>query len=152
MTIYTQPWTTLSNIGAGGSQLNSLATGNFVSLGDMDLSSLDPLDLVLELAITPGTPTGLQQATIFAQVSYDNSNWTTGPVSGSTSTDEVDLYLIGSLPLKTAAVLQRKTYSVLAALGFIPPYLRFIIKNETGVSLASSGHTCKYATLTGLGS
>lgn len=128
--------------------LNSLASATYVVAGTIDVSAIDPIDVLLEVAITPGTPTNNKQAVIFAQLSLDNTNFTTGPSSGSTSTDEPNLKLIGVLPLASTSVQQRGIFSVVEALGFIPPYIKIIIKNDTSATLAASGHSVDYATVT----
>ena len=151
MTIsYSQPWSTQTALGSA-SGLNSLASGTYVSLGDVDLSSIDPLDVSVDLQVTPGVTTGLEQVSLFAKVSWDGSNWSSGPESGTTTTDEGDLYFLGALPLRTDSTVQRKSFPIMAALGFVPPWIRIIAKNETGAALAGSGNAANYATLLGLG-
>lgn len=129
--------------------LNSLASANYVSAGVIDVSALDPLDVLVEVAATPGTVTGNRQVLVFARVSLDGTNYTTGPVSGSVATDESNLVFLGVLPCNTNATQQRKTFSVIAALGYIPPFIQVVIKNDTGAALAASGHSVHYASVTG---
>lgn len=129
--------------------LNSLASANYVSAGDIDLTSVDPLDVLVEVEATPGTVASRKQLLVFAKISLDGTNWSTGPQSGSTETDEPDLYPLGPLPLNTNSTLQRKVFSVMSALGFIPPHLRIVVKNETGAALASSGNQVSYSTVVG---
>lgn len=131
------------------SALNSLASATYVSAGTIDVSATDPLDVVVEVEITPGTVSSNKQALVFAQSSFDNTNFETGPTSGTTTTDEPNLRLIGNLPLATNSTLQRKAFSIAAALGFVPPYFKIIVKNETGASLASSGNAVYYTVYTG---
>lgn len=131
------------------SALNSLASATYVSAGTLDLTSVDPLDLLIEVEATPGTVSGNKQLVVFAKVSLDNTDWTTGPETGTTTTDEPNLYLLGVLPLNTNSTLQRKTFSVMSALGFIPSYIEIVCKNDSGASLAASGHEVNYATIVG---
>lgn len=129
--------------------LNSLASAAYVAAGTIDLTTPDPLDVVVEVEATPGTVSGNKQLVVFAKVSLDGTNYSTGPESGSTATDEPNLYLIGVLPLNTNSTLQRESFSVLSALGFVPPYLKIVVKNDSGASLAASGHAVRYAVMTG---
>lgn len=129
--------------------LNSLASAAYVAAGTIDLTTPDPLDVVVEVEATPGTVSGNKQLVVFAKVSLDGTNYSTGPESGSTATDEPNLYLLGVLPLNTNSTLQRESFSLMSALGFVPPYLKIIVKNETGAALAASGHAVRYAVMTG---
>lgn len=130
--------------------LNSLASATYVNAGTIDVSAIDPLDVTIVVEATPGTITAPSFLYVFLQVSMDGTNFGTGPVSGTTATDEPNLRLLGALPMGTNATLQRDVYSVRAALGFVPPYMKVIVKNSTGAALASSGHAVKYHTYTGL--
>lgn len=131
------------------SALNSLASATYVSAGTIDLTTPDPLDVAVEVEATPGTVSGNKQLVVFAKASFDGTDFSTGPETGSTATDEADLYLLGVLPLNTNSTLQRKAFSVFGALGFIPAHLKIVVKNESGAALAASGHKVSYALLTG---
>ena len=61
------------------SALNSLASATYVSAGTIDLTAADPLDVLVEVAATPGTVSGNKQVVVFAKVSLDGSTWTSGP-------------------------------------------------------------------------
>jgi len=129
--------------------LNNLANGTYVNAGTVDVSASDPLDVVVEVEATPGTVAGNKKLDVFIQASFDNSNFSTGPTSGTTTTDEPNLYLIGSLPLATSSTLQRKAFSVMSAIGFVPPYFKVICRNDSGAALAASGHGVYYTPYTG---
>lgn len=131
------------------SALNSLAAATYVSAGTIDLTTTDPLDVLVEVAATPGTVSGNKQVIVFAKVSLDGTNWTTGPETGSTATDEPNLKFLGTVPCNTNSTQQVNTISVTSALGFIPPHLEIVVKNDTGAALASSGHSVHYAVVTG---
>lgn len=131
------------------SALNSLASATYVSAGTIDLTTPDPLDVAVEVEATPGTVSGNKQLVVFAKASFDGADFSTGPETGSTATDEADLYLLGVLPLNTNSTLQRKAFSVFGALGFVPPHVEIVIKNDSGATLAASGHKVSYALLTG---
>ena len=129
--------------------LNSLASATYVSAGTVDLTTPDPLDVLVEVAVTPGTVSGNKQAVIFARVSLDGTNFTSGPVSGSVVTDEPNLRFLGVVPLNTNATQQRNTVSVMSALGYIPPHLQIVIRNDSGAAFAASGHAVHYSTVVG---
>ena len=131
------------------SALNSLAASTYVSAGTIDLTATDPLDVLVEVAVTPVTTSGNKQLVVFARVSLDGTNFTTGPVSGSTATDEPNLKFLGTVPLNTNSTLQRNTLSVMSSLGYIPAHLQIVVKNESGAALAASGHAVHYSTVVG---
>lgn len=131
------------------SALDSLASATYVSAGAIDLTSADPLDVLIEVAATPGTVSGNKQVVVFAKVSLDGTNWTTGPETGTTATDETNLKFLGTVPCNTNSTQQVNTLSVVSALGFVPAHLEIVIKNDTGAALASSGHSVYYSVVTG---
>jgi hypothetical protein len=96
-----------------------------------------PLDVTLELAVTPGTVSGNKQALLFIQASEDNTNFSTGPVSGTTVTDQLDLYLVGVLPLNTNTTLQRKIFSIVSTLGWLPGAINVVVFNDSGASFST---------------
>ena len=131
------------------SALNSLAASTYVSAGTIDLTATDPLDVLVEVAVTPGATSGNKQLVVFARVSLDGTNFTTGPVSGSTATDEPNLKFLGTVPLNTNSTLQRNVLSVMSSLGYIPAHLQIVVKNDSGAALAASGHAVHYSTVVG---
>lgn len=131
------------------SALNSLASATYVSAGTIDLTAADPLDVLVEVAATPGTVAGNKQVVVFAKVSLDGSTWTTGPETGTTTTDEPNLKFLGTVPCNTNGTQQVNTLSVISALGYVPPHLEIVVKNDTGAALAASGHSVHYAVVTG---
>lgn len=128
---------------------NSLAAGTFVLLGTIDVSAIDPLDVVIEIQNTPGTVSGGKQALLFLKFSMDGTNYTTGPESGTSVVDESNLRQIGSLPLNTNATPQALGFSVMSALGFVPPFMKVIEKNDSGAAFAASGNSAHFTAYTG---
>ena len=118
---------------------STLASGTYVASAVYNNTTNAPLDLMVEVtAATTNTPSGNKQVVVFAQASYDNSNWQSGPTSGTTTTDEPDLTFLGVVPLATASTTERKSFSVASAYGgVLPPYLKIILKNDLGVALTS---------------
>lgn len=129
--------------------LNSLASATYVAAGTIDVSATDPVDVVVEVEATPGTVSSNKQLVVFIKASFDNTNFSTGPESGTTTTDEPVLIPLGVLPLPTNSALQRKAFSVAAALGYVPPYFKVVVKNESGAALAASGNAVYYTPYTG---
>lgn len=129
--------------------LDSLANVTYVAATAIDLHALVgsaalPLDVIFELAVTPGTVSGNKQALLFAKISMDGTNYGTGPESGTTVTDQPVLHFIGALPLPTSSTLQRKGFSLVAAIGFVPYSIKPIVFNDSGAAFASSGHALHY--------
>lgn len=129
--------------------LDNLASANYVSAGNIDVSVADPLDVVIEVAATVGVVAGNKQLLVFVKTSFDNTTFSTGPESGASAVDEPNLRFIGSLPANTASVLHRGAFSVMSALGYVPPFFRVIVKNDTGVALAATGHAVHFTSYTG---
>lgn len=126
--------------------LASLASATYAVSSALDLTAVDPLDVLVDITVTPGTVSGNKQLLVFVKVSLDGTNYTTGPESGSTATDEPNLYLIGALPLNSNATAQRGVFSVAAALGYVPPYLKVVVRNDSGAALtAGSAQTATQA-------
>jgi hypothetical protein len=146
--VLTEPAGTRTNLTS--SAMNSLASATYVSCGTIDVSAIDPDDVVVEVEATPGTVSSDKGVYVFAKVSFDNTNFSSGPESSTSTTDEPNLYYLGFLPCNTNSTLQRRAFSLLQALGFVPPYTKIITKNATGAALASSGHAVNYTTYTGL--
>lgn len=129
--------------------LDSLANVTYVASSAVDLSATDPVDVLVEVEVTPGTVSGNKQLKVFVQASLDGTDYSTGPTSGTTTTDELNLYFLGSLPLNTNATLQRKAFSMVEKIGFVPAKHTLVVFNDSGAALASSGNAAAYYTVTG---
>lgn len=122
------------------SGLSTLANGTFVasSAADFTAPTPDPDDIIIEAAFTPGTVSGNKQARVYLQTAVDGgTDFSTGPTSGTSTTDEPNLMLIGAVPLNTNSTLQRKHFSVLAALGFIPTDGKCVVLNDSGAAFSA---------------
>lgn len=126
--------------------LNGVLNGYYSLLtGSINHSTNDPLDVLIDVSFTTGAAvsTGNKQVVVFCQASPDGTNWTSGPTSGNTTTDESNLYFVGTIPaagLASTNVTYRKIFSLAAAYGgTLPLYSRLIFKNETGNTLHTSG-------------
>lgn len=123
--------------------MNSLANGTYVAIGTLTFASSGkvPLDAKLEVSVTPGTVSGNKQVVVYAQESLDGTNFGTGPVSGTTTTDEPNLRYLISIPCNTNSTLQRGFCTLASKFGGqLPHSAKIIIKNDTGASLAASGN------------
>jgi len=132
--------------------LNSLASGTYVSAGTITFISSNkvPLTSKLEVNVTPGTVSSNKQVLVFARASVDNTDYTTGPTSGTTTTDEPNLIFVGAIPCNTNSTLQRAQFDLAQVFGgVLPPYVQIVVKNETGAALAASGHAVYYTNVDG---
>ncbi len=121
------------------SSLATLAAATYCVSSTYDNTVNQPLDLMVEATVaTTNTPSGNMQVVLFAQASYDNTNWQSGPTSGSTATDEPLLTYLGVVPVAITATTEIKSFSVAAAYGgVLPPYVRIVAKNDLGVALTT---------------
>lgn len=130
--------------------LDSLASATYVSAGTINHSTNDPLDVIIEVKCTPGTVSGNKQLVVFAQGSLDGTNFESGPVSGTTTTDEPNLTYVGTVPCNTNATAQTGIFSLATAFqGTLPLQTKIIIKNDTGAALAATGNSVYYSEVTG---
>lgn len=128
------------------SALNSLASATFVSAGTITHNTNQPLDVLVEVTATPGTVSGNKQLLVYAKASLDGSNQTTGPETGTTVTDEPNLYYVGTLPLNTNSTTQTKVFSLAAAYGGVLPYAsEIVLRNDSGAALNASGGSVYYS-------
>lgn len=131
------------------SAMNSLSNGNYVSCGTMTHTTNDPLEAFIEVKVTPGTVSGNKQAVVFVRGSLDGSNFESGPVSGSTTTDEPNLRYVGTIPLNTNSTAQTKIFSLASVYkGCLPYASEVVVKNDSGAAFAASGHHVYYAEVT----
>jgi hypothetical protein len=116
----------------------TLVSSGFASTVTKDNTVNQPSDLLVEMSATAsGTPTNGQQVILYAQSSLDGTNWTTGPINGTTTTDEIQLKYVGAVILNNPSTIQRQHFPVAIIFGgILPPYIRFIVKNDTGVTLS----------------
>jgi len=133
MATVTQAAGTRTNLGS----LGTLANGTYLNVGTLTFNTNKPIDVEIEVSATPGTVSGNKQLVVFAQQSLDGTNFETGPTSGTTTTDEPNLTLIGTLPLNTNSTLQRRVFKLAQAFGTLPYAAKIIVKNDSGAALGS---------------
>lgn len=114
--------------------LPTLGSGAFGTSSTKDNTANAPVDLLVELSITPGTVAGNKQAFLYALSSLDGTNFQTG----ANSTDLADMTFIGSLALASSSTKQTKLYSVaLQYGGVLPPYCQFVVQNDSGAAFTA---------------
>lgn len=118
--------------------LATLASGTYVASANYTANTNKPLDVVVEVdAATTNTPSGNKQLVVFVQESLDGTNYRSGPNSGTTTDNEANLRLLGTVPMNEASVTQVGTFSVAQSLGYCPYAFRVVVKNELGVALTT---------------
>lgn len=129
---------------------NSLPAGTYISLGTIPHNTNQPVDCFLEVNATAGASVGAgKQLVVFAKPSLDGTNFTSGPETGTSTTDETNLTFVGVLPLNTATAAQSGIFDLAAAYdGSLPYASKIIVKNDTGATLSSSGNSAYYAEVT----
>ena len=126
--------------------LNSLASATFVSAGTITHNTNQPIDVMIEVTATPGTVSGNKQLLVYAKASLDGTNQTTGPETGTTVTDEPNLYFVGALPLNTSSTTQTRVFALAAAYGGVLPYAsEIVLRNDSGAALNASGGSVYYS-------
>lgn len=129
--------------------LGTLASATYVASSAVDLTATIPEDVVLQVQCDPnGTPSGNKQLVVFIQLSLDGTDYSTGPTSGTTTTEEADLYLLGVLPCNDTNT-HRKMFSFREAGIPVARYFKVVCKNDMGVAL-TSGNVYQ-ANITGVG-
>lgn len=118
--------------------LSTLASGTYVASSAYTANTNQPLDVIVEVDVaTTNTPAGNKQVVVFVQESLDGTNFRSGPTSGTTTTDEPNLRLLGTVPMNSVTTTQMGTFSVAQALGYCPHSFNVVIKNDLGVALTS---------------
>lgn len=115
--------------------MGPLAIGTYIASSAIDLGAAIPTDITLDVEVTPSsTPSSNKRIIVFAQLSLDNTNFTTGPTSGTSATDETDLHWVGAYTVNSTGT-HRKFMRLLDLP--IARYLKLVAKNDTGVALTS---------------
>lgn len=129
--------------------LATLASATYCVSNNITHSDNDPLDVLIDVSITTSnTPTGNKQILVFCQASMDGTNFTSGPTTGTTATNEPDLYYVGSVPMNDASN-HRRVFSLAAAYGgTLPRITRLVFKNDMGVAITAA--TVQFAEVWGV--
>ena len=117
--------------------LSTLASANYVASSAYTCNTNKPWDVIVEVAAaTTNTAAGNKQIVVFIQESLDGTNYRSGPTSGTATTDEPNLRLLGTVPMNSTNA-QTGTFSVAQALGYCPFSFKVVLKNDLGVALTS---------------
>ena len=117
---------------------STLASATYVASSAYTANTNKPWDVIVEVdCATTNTATGNKQVVVFIQESLDGTNYRSGPTSGTTTTDEPNLRLLGTIPMNSATTTQIGTFSVALALGYCPYSFKVVLKNDLGVALTS---------------
>jgi hypothetical protein len=136
MTTLKQPVGTRTSLTVTG--LSTLASATYVASSAYTVNTNQPLDVVVEVDVaTTNTPAGNKQVVVFVIESLDGTNFRSGPTSGTTTTDEPNLRLLGTIPMNSVTTTQIATFSVAQALGYCPYAFKIVLKNDLGVALTS---------------
>lgn len=111
----------------------TLASATYITSSAIDLGATIPLFITFQAtANANGTPSGNKQLVLFLKWSLDNTNYTSGPESGTTATEEADLHWAGSLPMNDTND-HTKEFIVYPK----GRYMKIVAKNDLGVALTS---------------
>ena len=111
----------------------TLASATYITSSAIDLGATIPLFITLQAECNAnGTPSGNKQLVIFVKWSLDGTNYTSGPESGTTATEEADLHWAGTLPCVDTND-HRKEFIVYPK----ARYMKIVAKNDLGVALTS---------------
>jgi hypothetical protein len=130
---------TRTSLAFSGTALSTLASATYVrNTTAYPANTNDPLDVVVEVDVaTTNTPSGNKRVLVFIQESLDGSVFRSGPSSGTTTTDEPNLLLLGAVPVNSSSTTEVATFSVAQVLGYVPYAFYVVIKNDLGVALTS---------------
>lgn len=113
--------------------LGTLASATYITSSSIDLGADTPVMVTLQVeANANGTPSGNKQLLVFVKWSLDNSNWTSGPESGTTATEEADLHQVGAVPMNDTNDHRKEIVLYPKA-----RYMKVVVKNDLGVALTS---------------
>lgn len=115
--------------------LSTLASATYITSSAIDRGASQAWDIVIEVECNPnGAPSGNKQLVVFAKLSIDNTNYGSGPESGTTATEEADLHFLGVVP-----TVDTNDHRKFFSLEGLPKtrYLKIVVKNDMGVALTS---------------
>lgn len=129
------------------SSLASLLAGYYCASDALNLTTNDPLDVLLEVSLSTGTPSGNKQGVVFAVASLDGTNYSSGPTGSNSATNEPDLHFVGTVPMNDNGT-HTKVFSLAGAFGgVLPPYVKIVVKNDSGATFDAG--TIYYSEVTG---
>lgn len=111
---------------------SALGSGS-TTVGDaINVTTNDPVDVLVEFNIDPGITTANMQAVIYAVSSLDGTNYSD---STNYSTNAAK---VGVIRLPDTTALRSRAFSVAQAFGgTLPPYFKILVHNDSGAAFAS---------------
>lgn len=127
-----------------GSTLNSIASGNAI-LSDIAISNGTPLDIFADLSINLASAAFVAPnfLGVYLYPLNDASVYGDGRFGTSAAGPPPQNYAVGSIVFVAATQAQT---GVLTRIIMPPGTFKFVLYNQGGVALASSGNTCLYRT------
>jgi hypothetical protein len=125
---------------ASESNLNSLASSAFASIGVIDNTTTFADDYLIEITIANIAEAGNRQAVVWARTSVDGTNYS------DNTTGATNRKMLGSLDLNGLSAAGRSIAMPLAVAfgGIVPPKVEILVQNDAGVAFAASGNTAQY--------
>lgn len=109
------------------STLSTLTSGSSATSNAYDATSVKPVDVLFELAVTTGTTSGNTRALVYLITSADGTNY-------SDTANVQNMILLGTLLTPTTGTAYRsREFSVAAACGgSVPNHFKLYITNDGG--------------------
>lgn len=136
-----QKWGARSALTISG--FNSLAGGGWATSSALDISAAAADDVAIDVEVADIVEASLKQLRVYLAVSMDGSNFS--HIDGANN--PTALYPLGIVPMNGTGTW-RQSFSVLAALGFLPVAVKVVVVNDNGTTaLAASGNALYYTPL-----
>ena len=121
--------------------INSLASANYATSNAFQVSNSNPLDVIVECAFAVGTVAGNKQVVVFVIGSSDGTNYDIANSSTIDTTHDTMMAVLGVVNCPNNSETVRRRFSLAAAYGGTPPpYVKLVVKNDTGAVLSGSGN------------
>lgn len=128
-----------------GTTLNSIANGNAI-LSDLQIDNSTALDVFADVSIALASAVFTANPFVgiyLYPLNKDGSTYGDGRFGTSAAGPPGVSYYVGRIPLVAATSAQEGT---LRRIVLPPGAFKFVLHNQGGVALASSGNTCSYRT------
>jgi hypothetical protein len=123
-----------------GTTLSALASGTYVqNTTAFNCETNHPLDVVITVtAGTSNAPAGNKRVVVFARESQDGTVFTSGPTTGTDTTDEANLIPLGTLSTAQSGKQYVGEFRLTSATdGTVPSAFYIVLKNDLNVALTS---------------
>lgn len=128
--------------------MGTLAADTYITSSAIDRGAAIPPHETIEVVADPnGTPANDKSVHIFAQLSLDNTNFSTGPTSGTSNTNEEDLHYIGTLKCNDTS-----EHTKMMSLDHLPKtrYMKLVALNKVGTGVALTSGSIYYVGIDGV--